>query len=274
MQTIDAAGNVVFWADLDSNNQADRLVLGLTDGNLLIAARHGDPTPMRQVGSMDAWPAINGNIGTLNVATPGPQNGALSAHMAFNHCPSGTPTPSPTATTESPPSPTATPTATLPSPTTTPTSHRGRLQSPDTSRHQDRVLLRRVKPQADGQILAPSPATFMKIMNLRIPLLLLSLAGVFGAWLALQTGYARTSATTSVSNHVGNRGQLIRAHIGSGKILFLRPTLSTACPSPTPTRGLPPVTTEPSSGQPMVVTAGLFNPVEPQTRCTGFRSPT
>ena len=111
MQTIDAAGNVVFWANLDSNNPADRLVLGLTDGNLLIAARHGDPTPIGGTfGSMDAWPAINGNIGTLNVATPGAQNGALSAHMAFNHCPSGTPTPTPTATPSSTPTPTASPT--------------------------------------------------------------------------------------------------------------------------------------------------------------------
>jgi len=119
MQTIDAAGNVVFWANLDSNGNADRLVLGLTDGNLLIAARRGDPTPIGGTfGSMDAWPAINGNIGTLNVATPGAQNGALSAHMAFNHCPSGTPTPipSPTAT----PTPTATP-STTPTPTATAT---------------------------------------------------------------------------------------------------------------------------------------------------------
>jgi hypothetical protein len=122
MQTIDAAGNVVFWANIDSNNPADRLVLGLTDGTLLIAARLGDPTPIGGTfGSMDAWPAINGNIGTLNVATPGAQNGALSAHMAFNHCPSGTPsptpTPSPTATAT--PSPTATPSVT-PRPTPTP----------------------------------------------------------------------------------------------------------------------------------------------------------
>ena len=58
MQTIDAAGNVVFWANLDSNGTADRLVLGLTDGNLLIAARRGDPTPIGGTfGSMDAWPA-------------------------------------------------------------------------------------------------------------------------------------------------------------------------------------------------------------------------
>ena len=126
MQTIDAAGNVVFWANLDSNGTSDRLVLGLTDGNLLIAARRGDPTPIGGTfGSMDAWPAINGNIGTVNPATPGAQNGALSAHMAFNHCPSGTPTPSPTATATPTPSPIATPTATpstTPTPTVTPTS--------------------------------------------------------------------------------------------------------------------------------------------------------
>ena len=125
MQTIDAAGNVVFWANLDSNGTSDRLVLGLTDGNLLIAARRGDPTPIGGTfGSMDAWPAINGNIGTVNVATPGAQNGALSAHMAFNHCPSGTPTPTPTATPTATPTttPTATPSTTpTPTPTATPT---------------------------------------------------------------------------------------------------------------------------------------------------------
>jgi hypothetical protein len=124
MQTIDAAGNVVFWANLDSNGTADRLVLGLTDGNLLIAARRGDPTPIGGTfGSMDAWPAINGNIGTLNVATPGAQNGALSAHMAFNHCPSGTPTPTPTATATATPTTTPTPTVTpTPTPTATPSA--------------------------------------------------------------------------------------------------------------------------------------------------------
>jgi hypothetical protein len=122
MQTIDAAGNVVFWANLDSNGTSDRLVLGLSDGNLLIAARRGDPTPIGGTfGSMDAWPAVNGNIGTLNVATPGAQNGALSAHMAFNHCPSGTPTPTPTPTATPSATPTPTPTATpTPSPSVTP----------------------------------------------------------------------------------------------------------------------------------------------------------
>jgi hypothetical protein len=118
MQAIDAAGNVVFWANLDSNGTSDRLVLGLTDGNLLIAARRGDPTPIGGTfGSMDSWPAVNGNIGTLNVATPGAQNGALSAHMAFNRCPSGTPTPTPTPSVS--PTPTATPT---PTPTVTPSA--------------------------------------------------------------------------------------------------------------------------------------------------------
>jgi hypothetical protein len=130
MQTIDAAGNVVFWTNLDSNGTSDRLALGLTDGSFLIAARRGDPTPIGGTfGSMDAWPAINGNIGTLNVATPGAQNGALSAHMAFNHCPSGTPTPTPSPTTTPTPTATVTPSTTptptatatpTPSPTTTP----------------------------------------------------------------------------------------------------------------------------------------------------------
>src|SRR5439155_12028382 len=45
----------------------------------------------------------------------------------------------------------------------------------------------------------------MKITTLRIPLLLVSLAGVCGAWIATQTGYARSGAATSVSNHVGAR---------------------------------------------------------------------
>jgi hypothetical protein len=124
MQTIDAAGNVVFWANLDSHGTADRLVLGLADGNLLIAARRGDPTPIGGTfGTMDAWPAINGNIGTVNPATPGAQNGALSAHMVFNHCPSGTPTPTPTPTATVSPTPSATPTVTpvvTPRPTPTP----------------------------------------------------------------------------------------------------------------------------------------------------------
>lgn len=127
MQTIDAAGNVVFWTNLDSNGTSDRLVLGLTDGTILIAARRGDPTPIGGTfGTMDSWPAISGNIGTVNPATPGAQNGALSAHMVFNHCATGTPTPTPTptATATATATPTATPVATprpIPTPRVRPT---------------------------------------------------------------------------------------------------------------------------------------------------------
>jgi len=99
----------VFWTNLDSNGTSDRLVLGLTDGSLLIAARRGDPTPIGGTfGTMDAWPAVSGDNGTLNVSTPGAPGGALSAHIVFSRCPSPTPTPTSTPT----PTPTATPTPT------------------------------------------------------------------------------------------------------------------------------------------------------------------
>src|SRR5437660_732552 len=52
-----------------------------------------------------------------------------------------------------------------------------------------------------------------------------------------------------------------QADTGSGRILCLRVTHSTACPSRTSTRELPLATMEPSSGQPMVVTTGLLRPV-------------
>src|SRR5436305_15121990 len=51
----------------------------------------------------------------------------------------------------------------------------------------------------------------MKIMNSRMPLLLLSLAGVCAAWMAIQTGYARSRALTSTSNYVGARAGSSRA---------------------------------------------------------------
>ena len=90
MQTIDAAGNVVFWTDLNSNGGVDRLVLGLANGSLLIAARRGDPSPIGgTIGTMDAWPAVNACRGTLNAATPGAAGGALSAHMVFRRCKPG-----------------------------------------------------------------------------------------------------------------------------------------------------------------------------------------
>lgn len=87
MQTIDDQGNVIFWTNLDSNGTEDRIVLGLTDGSLLIAARRGDPTPIGGTyGSMDAWPAVNGNTGSINASTPGANRGILDAHLTFTHC--------------------------------------------------------------------------------------------------------------------------------------------------------------------------------------------
>jgi hypothetical protein len=45
------------------------------------------------------------------------------------------------------------------------------------------------------------PVKIMKIMNLRIPLFLLSLAGICATCLAFQTGHTRDVATTSPSKH-------------------------------------------------------------------------
>jgi hypothetical protein len=88
MQTIDTAGNVFLWSNLDLNGQADRLVVGLTDGSLLVAARRNEPSPIGgTIGTIDAWPAVNGLRGTLNASTPGAPGNALSAHMLFNRCP-------------------------------------------------------------------------------------------------------------------------------------------------------------------------------------------
>jgi hypothetical protein len=88
MQSIDDDGNVIFWANLDSNGTEDRIVLGMTDGSLLIAARRGDPTPIGGTySSMDAWPAVNGNAGTINAGTPGAAHGILDAHLTFTRCP-------------------------------------------------------------------------------------------------------------------------------------------------------------------------------------------
>ncbi len=92
MQAIDSAGNVVFWTDLSSSGGVDRMILGLANGDYLIAVRRGDPSPIGgTIGSMDAWPSLNNSFGTLNAATPGAAGGALSAHMVFSICNSEVP---------------------------------------------------------------------------------------------------------------------------------------------------------------------------------------
>jgi hypothetical protein len=87
MQTIDENGNVVFWTDLSSSGGSDRMVLGLANGDYLIAGRRGDPSPIGgTIGSMDAWPSLHYLWGSINAATPGATGGALSAHLVYQDC--------------------------------------------------------------------------------------------------------------------------------------------------------------------------------------------
>ncbi len=87
MQTIDENGNVAFWTDLSSGGGSDRMVVGLADGDFLIAGRRGEPSPIGgTIGSMDAWPSLHYLWGSINAATPGATGGALSAHMVYNVC--------------------------------------------------------------------------------------------------------------------------------------------------------------------------------------------
>ena len=74
-------------------------MLGLTDGNLLIAARRGDPTPIGGTfGSMDAWPADKRqHRHPQRRDTWRPKRRAQRAY-GFQSLPKRTPTPTPTAT--------------------------------------------------------------------------------------------------------------------------------------------------------------------------------
>jgi len=86
---IDDAGNVFVWANLDSNGTEDRLLVNLTDGSLLVAARNGDPTPIGGTfNGMSPWPTINKeNGGIFGAYTPGAQNGVLNAYFTYEQCP-------------------------------------------------------------------------------------------------------------------------------------------------------------------------------------------
>jgi len=86
---IDAAGNVFLWANLDSNQTEDRLLLNLTNGSLLVVARNGDPTPIGGTfNGLSPWPTINKeNGGIFGAYTPGAQNGVLNAYFTFERCP-------------------------------------------------------------------------------------------------------------------------------------------------------------------------------------------
>jgi len=131
----------------------------------------------------------------------------------------------------------------------------------------------------------------MKIMNSRMPLLLLSLAGVCAAWMAIQTGYARSRALTSTSNYVGARAGSSRARwvwqnpIAQGNTLhgvsFVDGNTGTATGDNgtiirTTDGGNSWVTGQPlalsgqSSGLPMAVTRGLAKLVERVMACLPF----
>ncbi|HSD62919.1 MAG TPA: choice-of-anchor tandem repeat NxxGxxAF-containing protein, partial [Ignavibacteriaceae bacterium] len=92
MQSIDQYGNVIFWTDIVSGGGSDRLALGLTNGDFIIVARKGQPSPIGgTISSMDAWPSTYNLWGSLNAATPGAAGGALSAHMVYEICSSWVP---------------------------------------------------------------------------------------------------------------------------------------------------------------------------------------
>src|SRR6266403_1444106 len=70
------------------------------------------------------------------------------------------------------------------------------------------------------------------------------------------------------------RSQLAhQAHAGCGKILFLRATLSTACPSSTPTQELQLARMELLSGQPTEATPGSVKQVGRRIMSLLFHSP-
>jgi hypothetical protein len=80
-------GDLLLWTDvkMPDNAMVETLVIRKANGQLVIAAQHGDPTPFGGiVGTMDAWPSLdNGGEGTLNASTPGSSGGILSQHMLF-----------------------------------------------------------------------------------------------------------------------------------------------------------------------------------------------
>jgi hypothetical protein len=85
MEPLSNNGDLVLWTDVQMPGGAmvEHLVVRRSNGQLEIAAKRGDPSPLGgTVGTMDAWPAMNqaGSV-TLNAATPGAAGGALSAHM-------------------------------------------------------------------------------------------------------------------------------------------------------------------------------------------------
>ena len=85
MEPLSNNGDLVMWTDVQMPGGAmfETLVVRRANGQLEIAARRGDPSPLGgSLGTMDAWPGLNqaGSV-TVNAATPGAAGGILSAHM-------------------------------------------------------------------------------------------------------------------------------------------------------------------------------------------------
>jgi hypothetical protein len=87
MQPLDDQGNLVFWCNLSSTTDDDRLVVSAPDGSLTVLARRGAPTPLGGTYTgMNAWPTLTSTgRATLSVYTPGAP-GIFNAHFATVAC--------------------------------------------------------------------------------------------------------------------------------------------------------------------------------------------
>jgi hypothetical protein len=85
MEPLANNGDLVLWTDVQMPGGAmvEHLVVRHANGQLSIAAKQGDPSPLGgTIGTMDAWPSLNAfGSATVNAATPGAAGGVLSAHM-------------------------------------------------------------------------------------------------------------------------------------------------------------------------------------------------
>jgi len=93
MQSIDNAGNVIIWTDVQlsgSGAMQERMLINKPDGTFLTIAKLGDPTPLGGTfGTMDAWPSMTSCRGRLGAATPGAPGGILNAQFVFTRCKPG-----------------------------------------------------------------------------------------------------------------------------------------------------------------------------------------
>ncbi|MBK8975886.1 MAG: hypothetical protein IPM29_08155 [Planctomycetes bacterium] len=86
MTPLDDQGNLLFWCNLSSQGDQDRLAVSAADGSLSIVARRGDPTPIGGTfGTMNAWPSMS-VTGRTTVSVAAPASIALNAHFVTTLC--------------------------------------------------------------------------------------------------------------------------------------------------------------------------------------------